>query len=933
MLKRRILGFLAIALLLNTSGMVFGAKEKPKAPPPKKGAAAPPKSGEELLDYIKDEVNQTPKDADVQLFKIVGDFLGKVKLPPASNKIFNKNLAMRNMKILTAIPKDKFIRSGIGFTGSMSINKLQVVGTMYVLLDSSMRPQFSLSIELPKDYKISDLFPRFKKLDVLSLPKPKYTFTTVDYTDKDGNSMKQGLNFLATLDLSGPLDVLRSIKEQAKKLDSIIIKDEPVRFTGHIPYNVMNAKFGAVIPIRFGVDFTKIKKLPKSITDIFKEFTSDDFEFDIALPKFVMTIEAGVRLVLGTQKDPIRLSSIAVIEPITKKISLGMRMRNKLELKWISFGNAGVQIDFDKDLMQLTSAIGIPFTGLGAYGEISVGKAGKSRATFKGTAAVEVSKDKIPPLIWELEATNIRFEDIVELLIKIARKKKGLKKPFPSDKIPTMRINKARGYLATEAKTIAKKSYKAGIGLTFDAQFFNQKMLLDIEILHKELKMDGVGYLSNVNINNKKGKSLFALTGPGLDQKYDTKDDGPIAFCSFDIKHPLDAAFGVRGKVKIPPLKIEAKTDLVMTGKSFKADIETKFSGFTGLFQINLDPLKMKEMFVRIGFKKDFDQFLMSVLKQKLAEFKKKLMARLDKLNKKVGDLSKQVGDLGKKAKGSVDKKVKKVKAEIKALERRYADLDSKFKAASNNLKAADRNVKNAKIGKAKRNARAARREARKKKREARAARNKVGRQLTAKRAYLKVVLKPGQKVVTGAAAALDKATKALAQAKLLQKAATKVLNGITKAIDGAAKGMRIIQVKEAIGSYSMPEMLAGKSPKLEKLVIKTQFPGREPKTISLKDVQFDFGKPVKAAGDIIKTTLKKVGIDIEKFKEKRAERKVKRKVKRTKRKEKRGKKKVVRKGKKTKRKEKRGKKKTTRKKKRKSKKAKRKAKRKKRRK
>ena len=107
MLKRRILSFLVIALLLSIPGMVVGAKEKgqPKAPPPKKGQSGPPKSGEELLDYIKDEVNQTPKDADVQLFKMVGDFLSKVKLPSASNKIFNKNLAMRNMKILTDIPK------------------------------------------------------------------------------------------------------------------------------------------------------------------------------------------------------------------------------------------------------------------------------------------------------------------------------------------------------------------------------------------------------------------------------------------------------------------------------------------------------------------------------------------------------------------------------------------------------------------------------------------------------------------------------------------------------------------------------------------------------------------------------------------------------------------------------------------------------------
>ncbi len=184
------------------------------------------------------------------------------------------------------------------------------------------------------------------------------------------------------------------------------------------------------------------------------------------------------------------------------------------------------------------------------------------------SGAVEIAKDKIPPFIWEVEATNIRFEDIIALLVKIA--KKDVK--FPSKAIPTMRINKVRGYLATDDKIIAKKIYKAGIGLTFDAQIFKQKVLLDVNILHKELKMTGVGYLSDINIDVK-GKKIFSFTGPGLDQKYKTKDDGPVAFCNFDIKHPGDAAFGIRGQLEVPPMKLEAKTDLVMSGKSFKADM------------------------------------------------------------------------------------------------------------------------------------------------------------------------------------------------------------------------------------------------------------------------------------------------------------------------------------------------------------------------
>jgi hypothetical protein len=508
-------------------------------------------------------------------------------------------------------------------------------------------------------------------------------------------------------------------------------------------------------------------------------------------------------------------------------------MRNQLELKWLSFGDAGFQIDFDTKVM---GATGLPFSGLGVYGKIQVGKEGESRVSYEAASAIQIKKDEFPGLLWHVQASNIRFDDIIELLMTIARKKE-FKEPFPADRIPVMRINTLKGYIATTATIIARRKYKQGFAGTFDMEMFGQKALFDVTILPKTLQMEGVGYLSNIELKNKKGKEVFSLTGPGLDQKYGTKDDGPVAFCSFDAKHPGSGAFGLRGTLEIPPLGLKSKVDFVRSKYKLTADIENKIAGFTTLLQFKVDPLQLKTMFIKIGFKKDFDQFLMGVMKDSLTKFKSKMVVRLDELNKKMTMLSKRVGEFGKKGAKVTGGEIIETEAEIAQLRRTYTELDQKLKEEQ--------------PGEEKRKARRERRE--------------VGLKLAMKKAYFALALKPGHVLMKGAIGAVEKITKEFADAQLLKKATEKTLNGMTTALDGISKGIRIIQLKEVAGSYSIPEMLEGKSPKLDKFVVITEFPGRNPKEISLENVQFDFKKPARAAGNIIKQIFKSIGFKLKK--------------------------------------------------------------------
>ncbi len=810
------------------------------------------------LDLIRDGVKAAKKESDKLLVDLVGEALTKIPIPNAAVSLFNQKLAMRDMSFVTS-PSGPNVRTGLGFTGTMFFNNMAVKGTMYVVEDENRKLQYALSVALPETYKISSMFPRFKKLDMLSLPQAKLVVSSFDYTDLDGFSIKRGLNLASVLDLTGPLKMLGKLKDRALKdrdkakriLRPIVFRTEPIRFQGVIPVDIQKAEFSAAIPMRIGIDFTKIPKMPRTITKVFKEFTTDDLEFAVTVvPTVAFKIETGVRLVLGTQAAPIRLSAFGIIEPTM--FSLGMRMREMLQLYFLALGNVGIQIDWDDALAPIAAALGIPFTGIGLNGQIDVGKPGESRAVFKLSGGARVRSGGMPDIVLEAEANNIRFADILKLLIKIAAKTKVIPDVNIFGRIPVMTLERVRGYLALEDTTIAGRRYDAGFALEADAFFLNKRAGFSIDLKHTTGTASGSGYISNIDLNVK-GKPIFRLSGPSFVTRAGQQVEGPAVDFAFSLKEPSKGRFGVRGAFEVPAIDLRQSVDFVWQGWNLRADFESTYAGFTVVFgaQINLkagaaqdialpglgegdagkeklrDPSKKwEQMYLKFGFKGGFAEFLTQQARPAIDRLKQQASAKLGKLNEEVGNLSRKVSELGRAGVSATEAEIQRTRARINDIQRKIDSL---------------------------------RREQGRLKKVQLVQRGKLTAQIKAQQVaqkaqevFLGGLLKPGKAVISGTSQAVASVTKALHEAQLLKRGVEATLGGLSKVTGAIAQGVSIFQVKEAIGEFSSADILAGKLPRLISLKVETNIPGLAKVSVNLSNIQFDFKQPVKSVEKIV---------------------------------------------------------------------------------
>lgn len=795
----------------------------------KRAAEAPQKPAKEyepgVFGDIKRTVDNAKQDADVKIFSVAGNLLSKIPIPDVAGRVFNQDLAMRNMKILPA-PSGLNIRKGLGFTGTMTFNAMQVKGTGYMIEDKSGIAQFSFSMELPENYKISSMFPQFRQLDVLSLPQGKFVVSSFDFTDPDGYRVRVGFNFLSRLELSGPLKALNDLKNKASELKSIIVRLEPIQFGGVIPPDITKTSLSALIPLRLGVDFTKIPKMPKSVSDIIRELTTDDFVFSVTFPAN-FSFEAGVRIVLGTQTNPLRLGILGSVSP--QIISLGIRLREMLELKFIALGNAGIQFDMDQALMPVALAFGVPFTGIGVNGEIDLGTAGANRVNMKFSGGVRVSGTSIPDLVLEAEASNIHFANIINLASKVIAKT-GIARELPAEKLPVMNIDKVKGYLVLEDTKIAGKDYSAGFGLALNAQLFDNKFGFSFDIQHKKLKCQGLGYMSKVDLSIK-GKRIMTLSGPGL---AGITSDGPVVTCNFDFSSAakmMEGTFTLKSLLEIPPIDLKVKADLVIQGKSFKADLEATYVGFTTVFGINVDPAKWQDMYLKFGFKGDFEKFLSEQAKPALLDLKKEAEAKLAQVDARIGDLSRELNRLQSQGVSETQREIDKTRARIRTLESKIRAL----RRECDNASAIAKVYTCPRVG---------------------AELVKPGAELAAQKTYLEGLLKPGKQVVKTVTGAAADASKAVADAQVFKRTVTGMITGIVKAIDAVGKGSSFIKVTEAIGEVSAKELGDGKLPKLISFVASVNIPDLPSVRVELKNLQFDFKNPKGSGLDLAKKLI-----------------------------------------------------------------------------
>ena len=825
-----------------------------------------------LKNVLQGEFKKLAKDADVKIFNLIGNFLSKINIPPAGTKIFNNDFKMRDMKFLVS-PTGPNIRTGLGFTGTSQFNKLAVKATVYVVQDTDRKIQFSISMELPDNYKISSLFPKFKKLDVIPIPKGMVVAATFNYThpagyevqdlgaaqggyqsgqglQKGGYEVEKGFNFIGSMELTGPLRALGELRKKAKEMDSIVVDfDAPIYMQGVIS-SMTSATFRGVVPMRLGMDFKKVNKIPKAFSDIINKITTDDIIVEVVIKPTDQTLggQTGIRIYLGSQPQPVRIQAFGTIDALTGKLNFGGKVPDMIELKWLAVGDFGVELYLDPAVTAVLVLLGIPVSGVGLRGRIDLGKPGDTRASLAMAGKLSLETKKAADFALDVTGKNIQFAELVSLVSKMAAKA-GVGKPIPANKIPTMTIKKVKGRVAPYDTVIAGTPVPAGFQLALDAQLFNKTFGFDVDIKHKDLIFKGSGYMSQIVFN--KGKSpIFKLSGPGPDKVLNTADDGPIVACSFDAKNPAKASFSINTLLEIPPVNLKNTVDLEISANKFKGDFESTFLGFTTVFGVNIEPTKWQQMYVKFGFKGDFEKFLSKQAKPALEQLKQKAAAKLAEVDKKIGQLAGELNKLKQqqtKAKqagvSATDKEIAKTRATIKRINAKIAALKKECKTAKWYRKTDVCIRTGAEI-------------------------TAQGTALAGQETYLNTLLKPGKEVIKGSLDALNKineatqkASTALANAKVFQKAVQGILTGINGAITGVAKGLSIFKVSEAIGSFSAPDLSKGRLPKLESLKAEVNIPQLPKLRVNLKNLQFDFKKPAKSAVDIAKKLVSGVKI------------------------------------------------------------------------
>ncbi len=899
------------------------SKGKPEEKPAEKPKEGDPGFINDMKKFLAGEFDKLKQDADAKIFNLVGNFLSKINIPSAAFKIFNNDFQMRDMKFLKA-PSGPSIRSGLGFTGITQFNKFAVQATVYVIQDTNKNIEYSLGIELPEGYKISDMFPKFTKVDALSLPKGKFVASTFKYTAPGGFSVEKGFNFIATMDLTGPLRALGELRKRASKYDFIIVDmAAPIYLQGVID-SMTDVTFKGVVPMRLGVDFVKAKKIPAGFSKVFNKITTDDMSIGVVIKPLEQRFnaQAGIQIVLGSQpQTPLRFQAIGGVDILSGKINIAGKMPDMLELNFIAIGETMVELYWDPAVESVLALFGVPVSGIALGGRIDLGKPGDTRASLNAKGKLSLETKKAADFVLEVEGKNIQFAEILSLVTRMAEKS-GIKNAYvPPNKFPTMTINRIFGKAAPWDTEIAGEKIPAGFQLNLDTQLFDKKFVLDANIKHTELSFAGKATMSDVafKVNNR---TIMTLSGPGV-------AGGPEVSCNFNAKKPLEGSFKIAGTVDVPPLALKNTTDFEVSAGAFKANFETEAFGFTTVFGISL-PAKEKltpeetekrktEFEARKKEIVDRAQKVVAEKQQALAQVEAiKIAGQAEAIKTAKAELAvaqKDLNDtitgyrerqpsrweqtyikfgfkgdfqefLSKQAVPALQSLKKDAEAKLAQVDKKIGELAGeleKLKQQQTKLKSSGSDATRREINKTRNTINLINRKIAALRKECDNAPllkktyicPKVGAQITAQgtalaaqETYLNTLLRPGKVVIEGtldalnkANAGIQKASTTISEAKIFQKSVSVTLTGLTKAIDAAGKAANVIKVTEAIGEVNAVELGAGKLPKLTSLKAEVNIPGLPSVKVNLQNLQFDFKKPKDSALQIATQLIKGVQI------------------------------------------------------------------------
>jgi len=522
-----------------------------------------------------------------------------------------QGMVLKNLQVSMGIgPEAKQVEA----SGDVEFNKKKIQADILFKKIKGKKTVVTLILNLPPNWRISDDFPLLKPFDEFTTSNPKIVLSTEDYDEeKLKAALSKGLNFVSKIDMSGPLEEMKTfithlLEQQgitSEKLDDIVL-------VGALRKNILKSDFSAEIPIRITFDFEKLqKKKPKHI----KKLTTEPFTLAIKADAS-FGLKTGVSLYLTSQEEPITL--VGEIAAGVNEFGLSAAMIGTLDpafgVNWLALGNFGIELDVDYKVL---AATGLP-SGFGLRGTMDLGQ-DKDKVSLDIAGKVELSATTGGEFIFSGKANKIPLSSFVGLLVKMVDKNVSMKK------VPGLSFSDVELTVVPVPATIAGKSYESGVIVKGGVEVLGVKGGVDFKISAQELKIHGGAHLSKIDT------PVFKITGKGPDREAGTKDDGPAMF--LDIS-PEEQRVYISGMVEFPPLKIskEAEIDITPTGGSFKIS-EKLFGKFETEVAVSFDVENPQEFNAKFVFNNDLLSFLTKDVVKEIKKFEKKNVEEVEKLS------------------------------------------------------------------------------------------------------------------------------------------------------------------------------------------------------------------------------------------------------------------------------------------------------------
>ncbi len=601
--KGLLLAFIALLSQNNACGMTEsnvqqGAKEQTYIP-----------SSQVLAEFVKKLILLKKAGSPIKMGDFA-DFINKAGLPNKYKDLFKK-VNITNFKI------DK---GPEGFQDSIMISgdaqfKNEPIKVQLIIVKKEKAKLFSLGFKLPAKFNISNVFPELKSLGKLSLQNGAFVLSEFQYKDTMFDfEVSRGLNFAADFNLSGPVqkvqDFVNNLKKGAGKLgQAFTFEGDNLKFVGVIREDITQSEFTGFVPLTVGLDFTKFTKDPKVLT--YLKIGNIEIRFT-PIPTLEQKVTASIVLGVPGQKEPLELRAGAEFSPNKTTIlgNLEGMWESAFGQKWLDIGDFGISIDFDYALLPELLLVGIPFTGVGFRGTMNLAEDKRTTIALSGALSLE-SGANLGDLVLQGQMKELRISDFINYLIK-----KISKKPVSFD-IPTINLSNLELYVVPKETEIAGKKYKQGISVTAEATIEKQKGRVKFNVDPQELKISGEGWLSNIIIPET--APVFKLTGPGLDKKYGTQDDGPTLSFDLLLHNPAASSLMLAGVIEIPPLRLKEKTELKINALGIEGKIEATIANvFDTIIQFKAPIDNPQNFIVSFDLTNKFKEFLENELIEKI---------------------------------------------------------------------------------------------------------------------------------------------------------------------------------------------------------------------------------------------------------------------------------------------------------------------------